>query len=86
MSEFTLKNDCLKTVIVQSIRNVYPNLPSEFYGEDLVRQVNRQLSMSKYKNRRPYADSVLRYFREMRQTEIRCECRNREKSLYVKLD
>lgn len=83
---FTLKNDCLKRAIVTAIRDIYPTLPETFYGEDLVRQVNRRLSMSKYKNRRPYADSILRYFRELRKDEIKCRCVRKDESLYAKMD
>jgi hypothetical protein len=85
MENFTLKTDSLHTAIKQAIRGIYPTLPDEFSGNDLIRQVNRQLSMSKFKNRRPYPDTVLRYFRELRQDqELKCKCLNRTISLYKK--
>lgn len=79
-----MKAETLKACIIQAIRNEYPNLPDEFYGSQLARRVMMQIGLSKYKHRKPYTDTILRYFRELRQSEIKCICTNREKSIYVK--
>lgn len=67
-----------------AIRDEYPNLPQEFYGELLAHRVRKQLSLSKWKNRKPYLETILRYFRELRKDEIKCTCIDPAKSLYRK--
>jgi cyclophilin family peptidyl-prolyl cis-trans isomerase len=77
MKSHTYKKEMLKT-----IETVYKDLPDEFYAHTLFRKVLKYFA---FQGKYPYADTVMRYFRELRESDvIQCECVNRQKSLYVK--
>ena len=64
------------------IMESYQLLPDEFYLHALHRKVLKYFA---YQNRFPYQDTIGRYFRELRETGvIKCDCVNRQRSLYVK--
>ena len=72
----------LKSKIIAEIRSVYPDLSETFYGSELIRRVTHKIIASE--NRYPYPDTVLRYFRQLREKELSCECTNRQRSIYLK--
>ena len=78
-----MKQHTIKKEIKEEIGRVYENLPDEFYAWTLFQKVVRYIAA--IHQRHIYSDTVLRYFREMRQDgEIECECLCRQKSLYSK--
>jgi len=72
-----------KKEIIDSILETYQGLPNEFYAHSLFTPVRAKVYHLKM--RFPYSDTVLRYFRELRERGvIKCECVNRKSSLYSK--
>ena len=57
----------------------FNELPESFYGHALFERVLLRSGA------RTYPDTIMRYFRELRENGvIRCECVNKQKSLYLK--
>ena len=78
-----LNESKLKAKIIAEILKVYPDLPNEFYGHNLYTRV--RANVFRYQLKFPYADTVGRYFRQLREDGIiRCECISKQKSLYKK--
>jgi hypothetical protein len=78
-------NHPLKKYVQAAIVEVYAGLPAVFYAWSLFRKV--QHIIVNEQGRYIYADTVMRYFREMcRRGVIRCQCVNRQRSLYIKND
>jgi hypothetical protein len=78
-----MKPNALKKEIKAEIKEVFDTLPPKFYGHALFEKVVRYIAAVHNKN--IYSDTVLRYFREMRERgEIDCECLNRQDSFYQK--
>lgn len=73
----------LKPLIRKLILDSYPKLPDRFYAHDLYQGViNQVILQTGYK---PYADTIMRYFRQLRnQSLIKCDCLNRKESIYQK--
>ena len=79
MTDKPYKKDLLKI-----IQEVYNDLPGEFYAHQLTDRVRSKIYSDT--NKFPYAETVARYFRELRgKGLIKCECRNRQDSLYRKV-
>ena len=83
----TINEHHLKRVLIHLIQKVYPALPDEFYGHELERAVRIELFRTDYwGKKRPYPDTVLRYFRQLREDGVlKCECVNKSKSIYKKM-
>ena len=78
-----MKPHTIKKEIMNEILEVYDTLPNEFYAHTLFEKVCRYVAA--IHQRHIYPDTCMRYFRELRQNEdIRCECVNRQRSLYMK--
>jgi hypothetical protein len=74
----------LKPAIIKEIRAWYETAPEEFHMQSLTVHVGYMIRI-KY-NREPFDDTIARYFRQLKGTdELKCECKNKQKSLYVKL-
>ena len=72
-----------KTEMLSTIQTVYADLPDEFYAHALFRRVLKYFA---FQGKYPYTDTVMRYFRELRETGvIKCDCLSRQKSLYMKI-
>ena len=73
-----------KGIIMDEIEKTYQGLPETFYAHALFVPVRAKVFHLKM--RFPYQDTVLRYFRLMREHgTLKCECIDRKRSLYVKL-
>lgn len=73
----------LKKEIISEILKTYQELPDEFYAHALF--IHVRAKVFKINMRFPYADTVMRYFRQLREDGvIKCECVSRQKSLYLK--
>ena len=73
----------LKPLIRQLILDIYPGLPDQFYAHALYQKVVNQVILKT--GHKPYADTIMRYFRQLRdQSLIKCDCVNRKESMYQK--
>ena len=79
----TINEHSLKAKIITEIMKVYPELSNEFYGHNLYTRV--RANVFRYQLKFPYADTVGRYFRQLREDGVlKCDCVNKQKSLYKK--
>ena len=77
-----MKPKSYKKEMLSVIEESYKLLPDEFYAHALFRKVLKYFA---FQGKYPYTDTVMRYFRELRETGvIKCDCVNRQKSLYIK--
>ena len=78
-----LNESNLKAQIIAEILKVYPNLDNEFRAQHLFIPVRQRIFRGE--RRYPFAETIMRYFRQLREDGIiKCECTNKSKSLYKK--
>ena len=77
-----MKPKSYKSEMLKTIETVYKDLPEAFYAHALFRKVLKYFA---FQGKYPYPETVMRYFRELRDTGvIDCDCVSRQKSLYIK--